>query len=283
MPFAYKSFQVSMASEKSEEVRAELRAEWCKALIDALNQAGMSMIKFGQWISMRPDMFPADLIEALKGLRDDVPPHSYEETIHQVEESFGKKWSEIFEEISVEAVASGSVGQVHRAKLLPQYAMPDGSTEVALKVRHPGALDQSYIDIYLIFGSLPFINFFSSLRSSEDSPNISIPFAIDAFHSILQRQVDFRWEAYNLIKFVRNFGREVRMASNSIRFPYVCVDVLSETVLVESWAEGTTISDLFDGEKNAGTVLVFAPFVLHSRRAVGTHTVALRVQLGLTL
>ena len=130
--------------------------------------------------------------------------------------------------------------------------MPDGSTDVAVKVRHPGALAETYIDIYLIFAAIPIINWASSFAgaSDDDKPNLSIPFAKDAFHEILQKQVDFRWEAYNLVKFVRNFGREVKIASNSIRFPYVLVgDLLSEAVLVESWAQGSTISDLFMGHK----------------------------------
>eukprot|EP00729_Bicosta_minor_P017960 gene17961-31673_t len=61
LPFIYKSMLLSQATGSKEEV-AVLRQEWCDALVIALNKAGCSMIKFGQWISMRPDMFPADLI-----------------------------------------------------------------------------------------------------------------------------------------------------------------------------------------------------------------------------
>ena len=46
-----------------------------------------------------------------------MPPHSFAETLEQIETSFGRKPEDIFEEIAEEAVASGSVAQVHRCKL----------------------------------------------------------------------------------------------------------------------------------------------------------------------
>ena len=46
-------------------------------------------------------------------------------------------------------------------------------------------------------------------------------FARDTFHETIQRQVDFTWEAYNLIMFITNFAREMQQTTNSIRFPCV--------------------------------------------------------------
>jgi hypothetical protein len=37
-------------------------------------------MKLGQWLSMRPDLFPPDVIEALSRLRNDAPSHTYEHT-----------------------------------------------------------------------------------------------------------------------------------------------------------------------------------------------------------
>ena len=53
-------------------------------------------------------------VQALGKLRDDAPYHSYEDTIKEIEDTFGSRVDEIFEEIGREPVASGSVAQVHR-------------------------------------------------------------------------------------------------------------------------------------------------------------------------
>ena len=64
------------------------------------------------------------------------------------------------------------------------------------------------------FFSLSFFPFFSPFSSG------------DTFHETIQRQIDFKWEAYNLITFITNFAREMQQSTNSIRFPYVSVDLL---------------------------------------------------------
>jgi predicted unusual protein kinase regulating ubiquinone biosynthesis (AarF/ABC1/UbiB family) len=55
--------------------KASTREQFLLTLRRALERSGCSMIKFGQWLSMRPDHFPADLCECLSHLRQDVPAH----------------------------------------------------------------------------------------------------------------------------------------------------------------------------------------------------------------
>jgi hypothetical protein len=75
-------------------------------------QAGCCFMKLGQWISMRPDMFPADVVRAMARLRSGVPPHPFEATREAIRESFGKDIDEMFEHFENEAIASGTVAQV---------------------------------------------------------------------------------------------------------------------------------------------------------------------------
>jgi predicted unusual protein kinase regulating ubiquinone biosynthesis (AarF/ABC1/UbiB family) len=54
---------------------------------------------------------------------------------------------------------------------------------------------------------------------------------------ILQRQIDLRWEAFNLSRFHSNFwGNE-----GDLRFPVVHENLLHEGLLVENWIEVTTV------------------------------------------
>jgi hypothetical protein len=48
-----------------------MREFWVKKLVETLEAAGCSFQKFGQWMSMRPDMLPPDVIDALSKLRMD--------------------------------------------------------------------------------------------------------------------------------------------------------------------------------------------------------------------
>src|ERR687894_2194849 len=53
-------------------------------LRELLDELGPTFVKFGQLLSMRPDVLPPDVIAELRGLQDDVRPFSYgevEETI----------------------------------------------------------------------------------------------------------------------------------------------------------------------------------------------------------
>ena len=45
-------------------------------VVEALNKGGCTLIKFGQWMSMRPDMFPQDLVTALASYQKKKKPRA---------------------------------------------------------------------------------------------------------------------------------------------------------------------------------------------------------------
>jgi hypothetical protein len=131
---------------------AEMRERFLASIVSALERGGCTALKFGQWISMRPDLFPSDIVERLACLRDSAPQHSMEQTRSMVAQSFGRQIEEIFEKFGTEPVASGSIAQVYKARLLPQFALPGGEQDVAVKVRHPTVMDESFVDMETLFG-----------------------------------------------------------------------------------------------------------------------------------
>lgn len=216
-----------------------LRERWLLALRRALERSGTSMIKFGQWMSMRPDHFPPDLCACLAHLRDQVPAHAFEHTRTVIRQSFGCELEDIFEDFASEPVASGSVAQVYHARLKEDYALATGKTEVAVKVRHPQVVAETFVDLSFIFNMIP------TMLMALDL-NVKLPFDQDEFTLLLQQQVDLRWEALNLCRFAHNFSRETSHSGPvALRFPRVSPKVLSETVLVETWAQGVSIDNEF--------------------------------------
>lgn len=147
----------------------------------------------------------------------------------------------VFEYLESEPVASGSVAQVHRGRLRDEFVrdcVANGSLdhdvgfrEVAVKVLHPGVAESAWIDGDIIFGAVVLLGKATGL-------DLVMPFDKDGFCRAMHRQLDLKWEAYNLKQFERNFSAE-----KSIQFPRV---VAAEgAVLLESWCPGACISNLF--------------------------------------
>lgn len=209
----------------------ETRAGLVETFLRAMERGGACFMKLGQWISMRPDLFTADVIAAMSHLRTGVPPHSMEHTREEIRRSFGKELEEIFESFDEEPSASGTVAQVHRAVLKDQTIAD--THQVAVKIRHPNAVAEAYMDLDIIFY---FVDTFLPHA-------YALPCSQGELARIIQQQLDFRWEAYNLSQFARNFHAE--LAAGLIHFPRVTKSLVSDSVLVESWAEGDTIASMF--------------------------------------
>ena len=161
---------------------------------------------------MRPDLLPPDVIDALSELRDNTAEHNMEHNRAMFRTSFGAELDIFFSYFDPKAIASASVGQVHRAVLRPEYAMEDGSLEVAVKIRHPRVLDETWIDTTLIFAFM-----------DNSGGLLTMPFSQHDFTLMLQKQFDFEWEAYNMSKFSENFYKET--SSSVLRFPAVSGDI----------------------------------------------------------
>ena len=104
---------------------------WPVAVREALIKLGPAFVKIGQILSVRTDLIPPELAEALHTLQSDVPPVPEAAIRAMVEAALGRPIEVAFEHFEVSPLAAGSVAQVHRARL------PDGS-EVVVKVKRPG-------------------------------------------------------------------------------------------------------------------------------------------------
>src|SRR5579885_3673792 len=111
----------------------------------ALSELGTTFIKVGQILSTRPDLVGPELAQELTKLQEDVradPPDVVRAT---VERELGAPLEELFGQFDEKPIASGSIGQVHRARL------PDGR-EVVVKVQHPGIEARVRNDLEILLG-----------------------------------------------------------------------------------------------------------------------------------
>ena len=92
---------------------------------------GGVMIKLGQFVSARVDVIPAEIIDELAGLQDEVPPAPFEIMRETLREELGAPPEDLFAEFDSQTVAAASLGQVYRAKL------KENGRPVAIKVLRP--------------------------------------------------------------------------------------------------------------------------------------------------
>ncbi len=184
-------------------------------LRQALEALGPIFVKFGQVLSTRRDLLPADLADELALLQDRVPPFPPEQAIAEIEKSFGRPLDEIYASFSREPVASASVAQVHFATL------PDGK-EVAVKVLRPGIAPTIAHDLSLL-------DTFAGLleRFWSDGRRLKPREVVAEFAKHLADELDLMREASNCSQLRRNFADSKLLLVPEVHWDYCTHDVMT--------------------------------------------------------
>ncbi|MEW5312540.1 MAG: hypothetical protein WDW38_004169 [Sanguina aurantia] len=218
------------------------RSEWMEMLRKTLESAGPAFIKWGQWAATRHDIFPPDFCSELEHLHCSAPAHTFWHTRKAIQGAFGVPIFELFESIDTQPVASGSIGQIHKAVLSAKGAAITGfkpGTTVAVKVRHPGVGNAVVRD----FGTMMYV-----ARLASKLPalrNLRLEDTLKQFAAPLTEQVDMSREAANLARFNHNFRK-----SRCVTFPVPLYPLVSADVLVESFEEGQHITNYINSTNN---------------------------------
>lgn len=122
--------------------RERLDAWSAAAFVSFARRHGALLIKVGQFIATRPDLFAATWIAACGELRDQAPPRPFAEVERSLRAAYGGDIEQRFARIEPTALAAASFGQVHRA------VTHDGRV-IALKVQYPGLERLVRIDLRL--------------------------------------------------------------------------------------------------------------------------------------
>src|SRR5436853_7454381 len=79
-------------------------------LRELLDELGPTFVKFGQLLSMRPDVPPPDIIVELRGLQDDVRAFPYADVRRVIEEDLGQPVERLFVSFDEKPLAAASIG-----------------------------------------------------------------------------------------------------------------------------------------------------------------------------
>jgi ubiquinone biosynthesis protein len=198
-----------------------------RRLRDMLDELGPTFVKFGQLLSTRPDIVPADIVDELRQLQDRARPESFANIRTVVEGELGLTIQQVFTEFDELPIAAASIGQVHRARL------PSGD-EVVVKVQRPDAERQINADIQLLYQLARMLKDRVGRLSFIDLVGL-----VDEFSSSIRRELDYGVEAHNADTFRRNFGQDPHVDVPKVFWRYT-----TGRVLVMERVQGSSLAQL---------------------------------------
>ncbi|BAL22840.1 ubiquinone biosynthesis regulatory protein kinase UbiB [Azoarcus sp. KH32C] len=193
----------------------------------ALESLGPIFVKFGQMLSTRRDLLPADLADELALLQDRVPPFPTEQALEVLEDFYGKPVDDVFVNFARTPVASASVAQVHFAEL------PDG-TEVAVKILRPGIERVIEHDLALLETAAMMLD-----KLWVEGRRLKPREVVAEFSKYLHDELDLMREASNCSQLRRNFTD-----SKLLVVPEVHWDWCGKSVMVMERMHGVPISQI---------------------------------------
>ena len=193
----------------------------------ALEELGPIFVKFGQVLSTRRDLMPADLADELARLQDRVPPFSSDLAIAQITRSLRAHPDQLFASFERAPVASASIAQVHFAVL------KDGK-QVAVKVLRPGMKKSIDEDVALMHIAAEWVG-----RVWADGKRLKPKEVVAEFDKYLHDELDLMREAANASQLRRNFS-----GSDLLMVPEMYWDYCSSSVIVMERMVGIPVSQI---------------------------------------
>ena len=220
-PSGYRSRE---APEWLKARRKRVDAKNARRLLRSMLRLRGVFIKLGQVLSIMGGFLPRVYAKELEQLQDQVPPRPYSELEHALDQSFGKRPSELYAEIEKQPIAAASLGQVHVARLA------DGR-KVAVKFLYPNIRALVAVDMRVVGLALKVYKWFVPVAKIER--------AHESLVDLLRRETDYEHEAACMIRMADNFKDE-----DGITFPQPVAELSTKDVLTMTFMEGVKITRL---------------------------------------
>jgi predicted unusual protein kinase regulating ubiquinone biosynthesis (AarF/ABC1/UbiB family) len=195
-----------------------------RRLAQEATRLGGLLIKVGQFLSTRADLFPESFTSALTGLQDVVAPVPWPAIEGALVEAYGETPvgpGRLFVTVEPEPLAAASLAQVHRARL-------EDGREVVLKVLRPGIRALVETDLATVSWVLDWVGRHTTWGRRYDLGAIAREFA-----AVTRQELDMPGEGRRGIRFAAMFADDPR-----VRAPAVHQDWTRPGVLVMDEVHG---------------------------------------------
>ena len=190
-------------------------------LCAALEELGPTFVKLGQILSTRSDMLDSAWTEALSQLNSSANPLPWSQLEPQVIATLGAAPADVFASFDETPLASGSVAQIHRARLRT-------GDEVIVKIQRPGIETTLKADLRLLR--------YLAESLEQQSPALARfqpGMLVRYLENALYQELDFCHEAANGEKFYQFFA-----GSDDIVIPKIYPEWCSPTLMVQAFLPG---------------------------------------------
>ncbi len=214
---------------------AEGRAAIAVSLRRALEEGGVTFVKFGQLLSTRRDLLPEEFTDELSRLQDRAEPAPWEQVEELISRSLRAPAREVFAELRPEPAAAASIAQVHKAWLRCEAG--PGAT-VAVKVQRPEirATVEQDLDILLRLAA----RLEAHARWARAVGAVGVA---RGFGAAIREELDFRVEARNMAAMAATWKTQQRVVGRRVPvvIPAVHEELCTEHVLVIEWLDGINL------------------------------------------
>ena len=193
----------------------------------ALIELGPIFVKFGQALSTRRDLLPADIADELAKLQDKVPPFPGAVARAMIERSYGEPLETRLRAFEETPLAAASIAQVHAAKLA------DGR-DVIVKVLRPGMKATIELDLEVLYTIAGMAE-----RWWAQSRRLKPLEIVREYEKTVLDELDLMREAANASQLKRNFA-----GSLLLYVPEIYWDHCRQDVLVMERIHGIPIGDI---------------------------------------
>ncbi|MCM3690153.1 ABC1 kinase family protein [Neobacillus niacini] len=192
-----------------------------------LEELGPTFVKIGQIASTRPDIIPADILQELVKLQDNVSLFSFNEVRRIVEEELADSLENSFAEFSEIPLAAASIGQVHHAVLLT-------GEPVAVKIQRPNIMR-------VIDTDLEILQDLARLAESRIDwvERYQIRTIIEELSRSLREELDYENEGRNAEKIAKQF-----MNDSKVRIPKVFWEYSTKKILTMEFIDGIKLNEI---------------------------------------
>ncbi|MER7616177.1 ABC1 kinase family protein [Nonomuraea wenchangensis] len=210
-----------------------------RSLRQALDEGGVTFVKLGQVLSTRRDLLPAEFVEELGRLQDQVVPAPWAQIEPVLVAELGAPVDEVFAAFDRTPLAAASIGQVHAARL-------PGGEDVVVKVRRPGIGRVVAKDLDIVR------RLAATLESrTRWGRSLGLRDLAEGFAAAIREELDFRVEAVNMAAVTApqppggaESGAEGGAESGPrVRYPVPMTALCTEQVLVMRRLSGRPVTD----------------------------------------
>jgi ubiquinone biosynthesis protein len=195
-------------------------------LRSAIEELGPIFVKFGQAVSVRPDLLPRDVASELAKLQDRVPPFDSALAVASIEKAFGQPIDAIYSRFERAPLAAASIAQVHAAQL------PSGE-DVVVKLLRPAVRERINRDLDVLYALADLAEAYW-----EEADRLHPGEVVQEFERTLLHELDLMREGGNAAQLRRNFHD-----SDMLYVPNVYWDYCRSNVLTLERIDGIPIGD----------------------------------------